>query len=127
MGVTQRGSMTYGGRLSSEDIEAIARRVAELVGPRGRTGLVGVDRICRDFGVSRSWVYAHARQLGAIRLGPAGVGRKPRLRFDLERASEAIRELSGEDDNDERRPAQRRKPEPVPPGVELIEPHRVVA
>jgi hypothetical protein len=36
-------------RLAPEDVEAIAQRVAELIGPRARIGLVDVDEICRRF------------------------------------------------------------------------------
>src|SRR5918998_2810570 len=85
-------------RLAPEDVEAIAQRVAELIGPRARIGLVDVDEICRRFRVSRTWVYEHAHQLGAIPLGQTGGGRRPRLRFDLERATRAIEQMSGEPD-----------------------------
>jgi len=61
-------------RLAPDDVEAIAQRVAELIGPRARIGLVDVDEICRRFRVSRTWVYEHARELGAIPLGQTGGG-----------------------------------------------------
>ena len=77
-------------RLHPEDVEAIARRSAELVlaaldagaGPQRGRQLVDAAEIARCFGVDRGWVYAHAGELGAVRLGQAGGGRRPRLRFD---------------------------------------------
>jgi hypothetical protein len=48
-------------------IEAIARRVAELI--RGEFGLpsrlLTPSEVAARFGVSRTWVYAHADELGA--------------------------------------------------------------
>lgn len=77
--------------LSREDVDAVARRVVELLGETdsmnggagpGNGGVRFVDAatVARVLGVERDWVYAHARELGAIRLG----GEKGRLRFDLE-------------------------------------------
>jgi hypothetical protein len=37
-------------------------------------------------GIERDWVYAHARELGAIRLG----GTQGRLRFDLREVTRAL-------------------------------------
>lgn len=45
--------------------------------------LVGAKQIARMLGVNESWVYAHASELGAIRLG---TGPKSRVRFDPARA-----------------------------------------
>ena len=70
-------------KLDPDDIEAIAHRVTELlreptVTPAVR--YVDAAHVARVLGVDREWVYAHANQLGAIRLGgPTG-----RLRFDLQ-------------------------------------------
>jgi hypothetical protein len=68
--------------LDAADIEAIARRVAELIAERPgepAARLVDAAHVAALLGVERDWVYAHADQLGAIRLG----GPKGRLRFDL--------------------------------------------
>jgi hypothetical protein len=73
--------------LDDDDIEAIAQRVAELVGGRTRVGLVGAKDVAEGLGVSTAWVYENARKLGAIKLGD---GPKARLRFDLERARQVI-------------------------------------
>jgi hypothetical protein len=70
-------------RLDPDDVEAIARRVAELIdsaltaAPAVR--YVDAAKVARALGVERDWVYAHARELGAVRLG----GPQGRLRFDL--------------------------------------------
>lgn len=72
-------------------VEAVARRVIELLRdaqPAAATAvpaavLVDASRVAAELGASRDWVYAHADELGAIRLGACGDGRRPRLRFDL--------------------------------------------
>jgi hypothetical protein len=67
---------------------AIAEQVAELLrGEEPRTQLVDAATLAVALGVDRSYVYAHADELGAIRLGD---GPKPRLRFDVETAREAF-------------------------------------
>jgi len=75
--------------LDQADIEAIAERVAELIDERG-VGLpvryVDAAQLARILGVDREWVYEHARQLGAIRLG----GVRGRLRFDLKHATRGL-------------------------------------
>ena len=72
-------------RLDHESIEAIARRVAELVSPPAPADappvrLLSATEVSQALGVERSWVYEHAIELGAIRIGD---GPRPRLRFDL--------------------------------------------
>jgi hypothetical protein len=69
-------------RLDPDDVEAIAARVAELLGPppTATPRYVDAATLAEVLGIERQWVYAHATQLGALRLGsPRG-----RLRFDLE-------------------------------------------
>jgi hypothetical protein len=79
-------------RLDDHTIDALARRVAVLIGPSAPTstpsgevrggspgGLLSAAQVAERFNVDRDWVYAHADQLGARRLG---TGPKPRLRFD---------------------------------------------
>lgn len=41
--------------------------------------LLTAAEVARRFSVERSWVYAHARELGVVKLGG---GPRPRLRFD---------------------------------------------
>jgi hypothetical protein len=78
-------------RLDPESIEALARRLAELLGgagePRSRGELISAEEVSRWWGVSRRWVYDHAERLGARRLG---AGPRPRLRFDPDEVAEAL-------------------------------------
>jgi len=69
-------------RLHPDDVEAIARRVAELLRidtEKLAARLVDAATLARMLGVERDWVYAHARELQAVRLG----GERGRLRFDV--------------------------------------------
>lgn len=70
-------------RLDPESIEALARRLAELLGGaearRPRREMISAEEVSRWWGVSRRWVYDHAERLGARRIG---TGSRPRLRFD---------------------------------------------
>jgi hypothetical protein len=76
-------------KLDQDDIEAIARRVAELVrpDPERPARYLTVGQLAEQFGVSTEWVYEHKAELGAIRLGD---GPKARLRFDREHVTEII-------------------------------------
>jgi hypothetical protein len=49
--------------------------------------LLDAQSLARRLGVSREWVYDHAVELGAFRLGG---GRRPRLRFDPRVVQEAL-------------------------------------
>ncbi len=80
--------------LDHDDIEAIAERAAWRVvqlldrpGP-GAYRLLDPKELARALNVSLDYVYAHAMDLGAMRLGD---GPKARLRFDLQTAREAMR------------------------------------
>lgn len=54
------------------------------MGERGKTfGLVGPRELAEGLGVSLDYVYAHAAELGAMRLGS---GPKARIPFDLDSA-----------------------------------------
>jgi hypothetical protein len=80
-------------KLDPQAIEAITRRVVELLERRGLSGgpeLVDAAELARRLGIERSWVYTHAIELGAVKLG---VGRKPRLRFDPQIASRLLRRV----------------------------------
>lgn len=81
-------------RLGPESVEKIARRVVELLEQRGlqQRELVDAAELARRFGIERSWVYSHAIELGAVKLG---TGTKPRLRFDPEIASRVLRKVDG--------------------------------
>jgi hypothetical protein len=78
-----------------EFVEAVARRVVELLedgddkGALAREGALSltVAQVAARYGVSRSWVYAHQRELGAMRLGS---GPRARLRFNSTVVANAI-------------------------------------
>lgn len=81
----------------SQFIDAVARRVVELLESGRGNGTptlseeggecLTVAQVAERYRVSRSWVYAHQRQLGAIRMGS---GPRPALRFDAQVVVEAI-------------------------------------
>jgi hypothetical protein len=78
-------------RLDRQDIEAVAQRVVQLLAqPRSEYDLLDPKQLAREIGVSVDFVYAHATQLGGMRLGE---GPKARLRFELAVAKAAMREL----------------------------------
>lgn len=78
-------------RLDPASLDDLAHRIADLVGhridppPERRTGateearMLTAAQVADRWGVDRAWVYDHADQLGARRLGS---GKRPRLRFD---------------------------------------------
>jgi len=72
-------------RLAPESIEALAVRLAELIGggpttePVPDKDMISAAEVSWRWGVSRRWVYAHREKLGAV---PIGDGPRPRLRFD---------------------------------------------
>lgn len=77
-------------KLSPDVIEQIARRVVDLLreDDQPRTGrYVDSATLAKELEVERDWVYAHAKELGAIRLG----GPNGRLRFDLQAVLEQMR------------------------------------
>ncbi|MEX1142211.1 MAG: hypothetical protein WD399_03130 [Thermoleophilaceae bacterium] len=67
-------------QLDADDIEQIARRVANLLsaGQAASSRYLDAATLAAELGVDRHWVYANADRLGAIRLG----GPHGRLRFD---------------------------------------------
>jgi hypothetical protein len=91
--------------LTDGDVEAIAEataaRLAEIVsGTPGTFALVDARQLARDLGVSLDYVYAHATELGAMRLGS---GPKARIRFDLDRARQALEARPGRTNGRRRR------------------------
>jgi hypothetical protein len=75
-------------------VEAVARRVVELLddaendgAPPGCGSALTVAQVAARYGVSRSWVYTHQRELGAMRLGS---GPRARLRFNSNVVADAI-------------------------------------
>lgn len=102
-------------RLDPQATDAIARRVVELLEKRGlqRRELVDAAELARRLGIERSWVYTHAIELGAVKLGS---GTKPRLRFDPEIAARVLRKV--EDKSAADPPARSGKRAGQPQGVE---------
>jgi hypothetical protein len=80
-------------KLDPEAVEAIARRVVVLLEQKGmrQREMVGASELAGRLGVDRSWVYSHAIELGAVKLGS---GPRARLRFDPEIAERALRKLA---------------------------------
>ena len=76
--------------LAPESVEAVARRVADLLRGEevGGGELIDAAEVARRFGVSTTFVYRHAARLGAVRLGD---GPRARLRFDPSTVSEALK------------------------------------
>jgi hypothetical protein len=83
-------------RIAPESIEALATRLAELLGgstpepkPPAETKkkMLSPAEVSELWGVSRVWVYRHADELGVRRLGS---GPRPRLRFDPEEIEERL-------------------------------------
>lgn len=94
-----RRSVDNRGRMEStrikfdrQAIEAIARRVVEILERQGmqQHELVDATELARRFGIERSWVYSHAIELGAVKLGS---GPKPRLGFDPQIAARVLRKV----------------------------------
>jgi hypothetical protein len=79
----------------SRFVDAIARRVIELLDASRGAGATAsateacltVSQVASRYRVSRSWVYAHQRELGAMRLGE---GPRARLRFDAKVVADAV-------------------------------------
>ena len=75
-------------RLADAVADKIVTRLAERLDERSEVSdLVDAAEIARRFGVAPSFVYEHADELGAIRLGD---GDRPRLRFDPQRVFEGL-------------------------------------
>jgi hypothetical protein len=98
--------------------EALAVRVVELLERQERRsarGLATAADVAEQLGVHKSWVYAHADELGAIRLGD---GEKARLRFDPDCVAWAVSATPSERGG---RRAARPRGHGLPAGVRLIE------
>jgi hypothetical protein len=105
--------------VDEELIERIAQRVVEMLdAERGSMRFVDASAVARELGVERDWVYEHARELGAIRLGsPRG-----RLRFDMQIVKERLGEAQplpggarGPISKRRKSPMRRRRPKQASP------------
>jgi hypothetical protein len=72
------------------EVRALRAEVRVLQVQDASGALVDAARIAAELGVSRQWVYQNRDRLGAIRVGS---GPKGRLRFDIERARQALQAL----------------------------------
>lgn len=80
-------------RLDASTIDAIARRVADLLAePSPLPLLLTAGEVAHRLGVSEEWVRQHADDLGAVRLSE---GDRPRLRFDPAAVAERLNLRSG--------------------------------
>lgn len=74
--------------LDPQSAAAIARELAVLLERRTEpAALLTAGQVAERFNVDRGWVYAHASELGVLRLG---LGRRPRLRFDPAVVAQAL-------------------------------------
>jgi hypothetical protein len=97
-------------RLHPADLERLAdlvvERLADRLAPGPATGeLVDAKHLAAMLGTTPAYVYEHSAKLGAIRLGD---GPRARLRFDVERAREAM--ASGTPATPEPLPHRSRRP-----------------
>lgn len=93
-----------------ELLDLLADRLADRLAARlelatkPREALVNADEVARMVGRKRSWVYDHAGDLGAVRLGS---GSRPRLGFYPARVTEYLQSVAN--------PPPISLPKPVPP------------
>jgi hypothetical protein len=108
--------------VASRVVQLLEPVLADLCGPRPAAVLVDAATLAAELGVSRRFVYEHASELGARRLG---TGNRARLRFDTDEAKAALQRL------DHRSPAPRRElpspPRPARHGVGELLPIRGTA
>lgn len=72
--------------------EALAERIVELALDPEAVQFIDAIEVAHRLGVSRNWVYEHAEELGAVRVGN---GSRPRLRFDVKKVSERFGSMAG--------------------------------
>lgn len=98
-------------RLDDYTIDAIVRGLAEMLAANGYLAqsrrLLTAAEVATAWGVDRSWVYEHARELGAIRLGS---GPSPRIRFDSAKLEEYLEASTTPPPAPPTRPRRYRKP-----------------
>ncbi len=95
-------------------VRGFVRPVEERIAPPSAP-LVDAAELARRLGIERSWVYAHASELGALRLGR---GPRARLRFDFEIVIARMRIAM---ESDDRGPKARQRRSPAhEPGPDLL-------
>jgi hypothetical protein len=103
-------------RLAEADVEAIARRVAELLREHRleTVSLVDASEAAALLGVERGFVYRHADRLRAIRVGD---GPRPRLRFDPRVLAGLASARAEHKESAPPQPVSRRRSESARPGL----------
>lgn len=111
--------------LTDADVEAIAARVVQMLDrpPPAAEAMVGVAELARLLDVSRGFIYAHADDLGVVRMGK---GTRARLRFDPEVARTRLAALAETPESARAHGgppgrARRTRRAALPPGVTLIQ------
>lgn len=80
--------MTAAVHLDDASVNAVAERVVQLLRAEAiGCELIDAAEVARRFSLSRDYVYEHADDLGAVRLGS---GPKARLRFDPAKIAERL-------------------------------------
>jgi hypothetical protein len=99
-------------RLADDQLRALAHLIAAELrdAPSANASalpqaLVDAAELGRALGLSRATIYSRADELGAVRVGD---GSRARLRFDLERAREALRSAHAPPLQQPPRPSKRR-------------------
>lgn len=80
-------------RLAAALADRVADRLVQQLAdgtrvPSGRSRLVSAGELAEVLACSRWTIYQHADALGGVRIGDAGEGKRPRLRFDVDQALE---------------------------------------
>jgi hypothetical protein len=107
--------------LEADAIEVIAERVADLLSGEKNWELLDAAALAARLKVERDWVYEHAAELGAIRLGDSERGR---LRFDLLTVRARLRAAPWKDSEEGRSRGSSRKRKRSPRVVGCGKPER---
>jgi hypothetical protein len=108
--------------LAASSIDAIARRLAEILRDEAaRRGLVDAAALATELRVSRDFVYRHALELGGQRVG---TGPRPRWRFDVDKARQALGQVPPAPTEPPAHPRRRRRAEPTDIDLLPIGPRR---
>jgi hypothetical protein len=101
--------------------DMVAERLTRAAAAPAHGQLVDAATVARELGVTRQTVYARAAELGGVRIGD---GPKPRWRFDLEAARDAVacsssRQPTAENASDDGQtaPPRRSRPRRMPNGL----------
>jgi hypothetical protein len=110
--------------LTPQAVEQVATRVAQLLHrqqqahdqgqAQEKLGLLTVAKLATYLDLNPAYVYEHADELGAIRIGD---GPKARIRFDLHTAKAALKKLQAAREPAPLEPATQKRRRRVDPGV----------